>query len=92
MDEKFGIRVRCASCTLEGILPSKEDKDAPLLFNDVESAFRHVSHLGKKTVRVGRMLDRAMGVDDNGDTTYECDHCQAISRIRDLTLTVFRYL
>jgi len=42
MADKFGIRVRCASCGFDGILVSEEDKEVPLLFDDTESAFHHV--------------------------------------------------
>ena len=89
MADKFGIRVRCKSCGVDGILPADEDKEAPLLFDDLESASLHISLLKKKPVRGMGALDRALGVDVR-NKMYECGECNAILPARDLTMVVFR--
>lgn len=89
MTDKFEIRVRCANCGHETVLSSDGNLSAPLLFDNPEDAFLHVSDLKSKKKPV-RLLDRAMGLDDNQRSIFECPERHALFPAHDLTINVFR--
>ena len=91
MADKFAIKVTCKNCGFKDTLASSEDKSKPLLFDNAKAALIHAERFGKKSARVFRSLDQAMGIEQGGEDLYECPQCNAISRMNNLTLTVFRY-
>ena len=91
MADQFCIKVRCTNCGAETTLTAENGGSTPLLFDDLDVAFFHASRLRKKPARLFGAINRSMGVEGEGDTTYECSECNAIFRMRDLKPTPFRY-
>jgi len=90
MADKFEIRVRCASCGSEERLMSASAPAVPALFDDAESALRHVESLRKKAARIAGVLGVKTATGLTDDAVHECAKCHATSRMRDMACMVFR--